>query len=111
MKVHFQVLYPRGASMRCGIELPDPPTGAAISDVARVFLHSPTVVRVPMWRDGQECDLLVGSYGAAAVGELNLPATGALRVSVSQRTGTPIELIDHRVYGIAVICEPACWPR
>jgi hypothetical protein len=109
MKVHFTCLFPAGASMRCGIELPDPPTADSIRDVARVLMRASRVVRLPVWQhDGVEVDLLTNGV----LGDENRPATAILRESLHRRTGTPLsELTDHRVYGIAVVCEPACWPR
>jgi hypothetical protein len=108
MKVHFQVLYPRGASMRCGIDLPEPPTYAAVRDVARVLMGNRVPVRLPIWReDGEEVALLVDHHP----GDHNTKATAILRDSLHRRAAVPLDCLDqHMVSGIAILVEPKAWP-
>lgn len=112
MKVHFHILFCRGASMRCTIELPYPPPGAAIRDVAQVFLHSGRVVRLPIWQhDGTEADLLVMPPDCLAGAELNIRATEMLRASLARHGAAPHDMLsDHTVRGIAILVESGCWP-
>ena len=112
MKVHFHVLFPRGASMRCGIELPDPPTGAAIRDVARAFMSNIPPTRMPIWQeDGTEVDLLVMPGDKVGGDELNGQATAMLQASLSRRGAVPRDRLEgHRVYGRAIVVEPKAWP-
>jgi hypothetical protein len=113
MKVHMTVLHCLGASMRCGINLPDTPTADSIREVARVFLKAGHILRLPIWRDGVELDLLVSVSWPNAPLPLPPPnpqATAILRQSLHERTGRPLADIDDMIRGTAVLIEPQCWP-